>query len=97
MLRLPAFRFLVPKNAKEAARMLSDHGKDATPVAGGTDLYPNMKRRQMEPKVLVSLRALPGSTDIHANGGLTLGAMATLTEVAEHPAIMLRFESEVLE
>jgi 4-hydroxybenzoyl-CoA reductase subunit beta len=91
MLRLPPFRFFVPKSAKEAARMLSDHGKDAMPVAGGTDLYPNMKRRQMEPKVLVSLRGLPGATSIQANGGLTLGAMATLTAVSEHPTVSARW------
>ena len=30
-------------------------------VAGGTDLYPNMKRRQFEPKVLVGLRGHPGA------------------------------------
>jgi 4-hydroxybenzoyl-CoA reductase subunit beta len=91
VLRLPPFRFLVPKTAKEAARMLSDHGAQAMPVAGGTDLYPNMKRRQMEPKVLVSLRGLPGSTDIQANGGLTLGAMATLTAVQEDPGVSARW------
>ena len=58
MLRLPPFRFLLPKDAREAASMLADHGPEAMVVAGGTDLYPNMKRRQFEPKVLVSLRGL---------------------------------------
>ena len=27
-------------------------------VAGGTDLYPNMKRRQFTPPVLIGLRAI---------------------------------------
>lgn len=82
MLRLPPFRFLLPRTAREAASMLADHGPDAMVVAGGTDLYPNMKRRQFEPKVLVSLRALDGTRGLHANGGLALGAMATLSQVA---------------
>ena len=65
MLRLPPFRFLVPKTAREAATMLADHGSDAMVVAGGTDLYPNMKRRQFEPKVLVSLRGLAAVSYTH--------------------------------
>ncbi|HEX9494291.1 MAG TPA: FAD binding domain-containing protein, partial [Candidatus Limnocylindria bacterium] len=50
-------------------------------VAGGTDLYPNMKRRQFTPATLISLgRALPRG--IHNGKGLTIGAGATLTAVA---------------
>jgi 4-hydroxybenzoyl-CoA reductase subunit beta len=87
MLRLPEFRYLAAKSAAEAAAVLADHGPEAMPVAGGTDLYPNMKRRQMTPKVLVGLRGLPGAAAIEANGHLTLGAMATLTEVEHDAAI----------
>jgi 4-hydroxybenzoyl-CoA reductase subunit beta len=91
MLRLPPFRFLTPRTAREAAALLADHGSEAMAVAGGTDLYPNLKRRQFEPKVLVSLRALEGTRGIAANGGLTLGALATLTEVAEHAGVRERW------
>jgi 4-hydroxybenzoyl-CoA reductase subunit beta len=49
-------------------------------VSGGTDLYPNMKRRQFEPKVLVGLRALDGGREIAeaAGGGFEIGGLATL-------------------
>ena len=88
MMRLPPFRYLAPRTAREAARILADHGAEAMAVAGGTDLYPNMKRRQFEPKVAGRLaRPRRGARD-HANGGLRLGAMATLTEVAEHPGVL---------
>ena len=53
MLRLPAFRYLAAGSAAEAARILADQGPEAMAVAGGTDLYPNMKRRQFTPKLLV--------------------------------------------
>ena len=62
-------------------------------VAGGTDLYPNMKRRQFTPEVLVSLRRAL-SRDVRANGpatGLAIGAGATLTSVSAHPAIRERY------
>jgi 4-hydroxybenzoyl-CoA reductase subunit beta len=90
MLRLPPFRLIVPSTARQAARILAENGPEAMVVAGGTDLYPNMKRRQFEPKLLVSLRT-SGTAAIHANGALTLGAMATLTEVAEDPFVSARW------
>ena len=43
-----AFQYFAPRTAREAARMLADFGPDAMAVAGGTDLFPNMKRRQFD-------------------------------------------------
>ena len=91
MMRLPEFRYVAPKTAREAARILRDHGPEAMAVAGGTDLYPNMKRRQFEPSVLVGLRQLEGAATIRANGELRLGALATLTDIAEHAAVRQRW------
>ncbi len=62
-------------------------------VAGGTDLYPNMKRRQFAPEVLVSLRRAL-ARDIRANGpatGVAIGAGTTLSALASHPAIRERY------
>jgi 4-hydroxybenzoyl-CoA reductase subunit beta len=92
MMRLPPFRYLAPKSARESARMLADHApEDAMAVSGGTDLYPNMKRRQFEPKVLVGLRALEGNRGLSGNGekGITLGGLATLTSL-ETSELLLR-------
>jgi len=91
MMRLPAFRYVAPRTAREAARILRDDGPAAMAVAGGTDLYPNMKRRQFEPTALVGLRALPGMDAILANGGLRLGALATLADLAAHPMVRGRW------
>jgi 4-hydroxybenzoyl-CoA reductase subunit beta len=89
-MRLPPFRYLKPKTAREAARMLDDHAPDeAMAVSGGTDLYPNMKRRQFEPKVLVGLRALEGGREIAlgSDGGLEIGGLATL-QALERSALL---------
>jgi 4-hydroxybenzoyl-CoA reductase subunit beta len=58
-------------------------------VAGGTDLFPNMKRRQFEPKVLVGLRAIKDLRGVSgsAREGMTIGACTTLTTVALHPGV----------
>jgi len=47
MLRLPDFEYEEPDTIEEATRLLAEHGESAMPVAGGTDLFPKMKRRQM--------------------------------------------------
>ena len=60
MMRLPWFEHRAPKTVAEAARILAGEGPDALLIAGGTDLLPNMKRRQQAPKVLVSLRNVEG-------------------------------------
>jgi len=93
VLRLPPFAYRAPKTALDAARLLADHGPEAMALAGGTDLFPNMKRRQFEPTMLVGLRNLDEARGVEANGALRLGALATLTEVAEHPSIAARWPS----
>ena len=45
MLRLPRFNFYQPDSTLEAASILLAEGPEARVVAGGTDLWPNMKRR----------------------------------------------------
>src|SRR5207247_5816848 len=100
MLRLPRFRMIEPTTWTAAATLLREHGAAAsdvaggTPnvavmlVAGGTDLFPNMKRRQFTPQVLVSLGRVKGAREI-SNGatGLRIAAGATLTEIAAHPTV----------
>jgi len=92
MIRLPPFTYLAPRTLAEAARAMVEHGPDAMLVAGGTDLYPNMKRRQFEPKVVVGLRAIRELRGVRAaSSGWTIGAGTTLSEVATHPTIARDF------
>jgi 4-hydroxybenzoyl-CoA reductase subunit beta len=89
MLRLPPFDYLAPRTVAEAVAMLADRGPEAMIVAGGTDLYPNMKRRQFEPKALVGLRSIAALQRIEGSAevGLTIGAGMTLTQVSRRPEI----------
>jgi 4-hydroxybenzoyl-CoA reductase subunit beta len=91
VLRLPPFRYAAPGTARDAARLLADYGPEAMAVAGGTDLYPNMKRGQFRPSMLVGLRNVEEARGIGANGTLELGALATLAAVAEHPVVRHRW------
>jgi 4-hydroxybenzoyl-CoA reductase subunit beta len=86
MMRLPLFEFRAPKTVEEAARILDGEGANAMPLAGGTDLLPNMKRRQQAPKTLMSLRQIPSLHQMELrDSGSRLGACVTLSEVAGDP------------
>jgi 4-hydroxybenzoyl-CoA reductase subunit beta len=81
MMRLPWFDYRTPTSVAEAVEILAGEGPDAMIVAGGTDVLPNMKRRQQVPRTLVALRDV-GELRQSSNGdGLTLGAGLTLTDV----------------
>lgn len=90
MMRLPAFAYVAPRSLDEAAEVLARYGPgEATLVAGGTDLLPNMKRRQQQPRVVVGLR---GVRELRAigrgeDGWLRLGSMVTLARAASDPAL----------
>ena len=76
-MRLPWFEHRSPATVAEAARILAGEGPDAMLIAGGTDILPNMKRRQMAPKILVSTRKI---AELKKNGH-AIGAGTTLTEI----------------
>ncbi len=87
MMRLPKFEYRAPATLAEAARMLADGGPSAMILAGGTDLLPNMKRRQQMPAMLVSLRRVPETRALSlaragGAGASSLGAATTLHDLS---------------
>jgi len=93
MIRLPAFEYLAPRTVEDAVKYLGDRGADAMLVAGGTDLFPNMKRGQFEPKVLVGLRGIRELTGVSGDPrrGVIIGAGTTLSAVAAHTDVARRY------
>ncbi len=87
MMRLPWFKYRAPRTVDEAAHILAAEGKEAMLIAGGTDLLPNMKRRQQTPATLVSLRQVERLKRVFNGKGLTLGAGLTLSEVIDTPMV----------
>jgi 4-hydroxybenzoyl-CoA reductase subunit beta len=86
MLRLPKFTYLAPATVAEAIRLRTENLDSSMYVAGGTDVYPKMKRRQFQPAQLISIAAVVPNS-ISNGSGLTIGAGATLTEVSAHPKV----------
>ena len=90
MMRLPRFAYLPASTTAEAAQLLAEH-PDAQLLGGGTDLFPKMKRRQLEPRVLVGLRGVSELHGIQVNGGATIGAGTRLHELSSDPEIVRRY------
>ncbi len=78
-----------PTTLAEAVALLGAHGEAAAPLAGGTDLVPALKQGLLRARHLVSLSRITDHGEIAAtaNGGLVIGAFATLAEVARSPLV----------
>ncbi len=89
MMRLPKFTYRVPRTVADAVKMMGDAGPEGQFVAGGTDLYPNMKRRQQTPRTVISVLRLPALHEISgdAQSGIRIGAGVSLTDVCESELI----------
>jgi len=89
MMRLPKFDYRTPRTIAEAVKIVADAGPNGQFVAGGTDLYPNMKRRQQTPRTVISIMRLPELNQITREGksGIRIGASMTLTDIIDHPVI----------
>ena len=89
MMRLPKFDYRVPREIAEAVKIIAGSGPEGQFVAGGTDLYPNMKRRQQTPRTVISVMRLLELNQITGDGksGVRIGASVTLTDIVEHPLI----------
>ncbi len=104
MLRLHDYRYARPTRLDAALDLL--HGReDAMPIAGGTDLMPNMKHRLWTPRLLVGLKGVEEMRGVRLEDAagrpvpdadpaarfLSIGASATLTEVSRHPLVLRLF------
>lgn len=89
MLRLPQFNYHAPRLLAEALHIVADLGDDAMVVAGGTDVYPKMKRGQFTPRDLVSMRSIREIRGIDPDhrDGLWIGAGETLRAIAANRAV----------
>jgi CO/xanthine dehydrogenase FAD-binding subunit len=87
--RLPRFDYLVPKILDEALKVLSEHKGSAKLLAGGTDLVPQLKRRETAtPKYVIDLKGIPGLDGISYDAeGLHIGPLATISSIAQSPVV----------
>ncbi|WP_035254462.1 FAD binding domain-containing protein [Desulfatiglans anilini] len=93
--RLPPFDYLKPEGIEEALAFMQGNPVGTFRVyAGGTDVLPKIKRRtDPVPQTLIDLKGVMGLDYVTAekDGGLRIGALASINAVAESEAVKSRF------
>jgi len=89
VLRLPPIKLESPSTVQEAAKAIAKG--NARLVAGGTDLWPNMKRRHQKAEIVISLMSIPGLDTIDSSGtDIHIGGTATLANIIRDDKIRER-------
>ena len=87
---MPPFQYTEVQSVDEAVVLLSQPA--AVAMGGGTDLLPQVKDGVVPAERLVGLAAIPGMAAIaETTDGLTIGAAATIADVAAHPVVRRRY------
>jgi len=91
---LPRFQYHEPTSLAEACRMMAELGGGVRPIAGGTDLVVNMRRRTVAPEHVVSLGRIKELCAMDLSDRVfTIGACCTVSSLAESSAIASRFHA----
>ncbi len=91
--RLPKLTCFEPKTIDEAVEIKKEFGKDAVILAGGTDVLPLLKRRNIGARTLLNLKTIPelGQIESNANGKIKIGATTTLRDIIDSDLIVDAF------
>ena len=80
--------YLLPGSLPEALDMLDHFKGRARIIAGGTDVIPELRRRDLQVQALVDISRLPGLNAIEKDGRhIILGGLVTHGQVASSPLI----------
>jgi carbon-monoxide dehydrogenase medium subunit len=88
-MRIPKFEYFQPSSIEEVCSLLYKYKEDAKVLAGGTDLFVKMKKKEIHPRVLVSLKGIPNLDKIEWDdgGGLRIGPLVTHAAIVNHPMV----------
>jgi xanthine dehydrogenase YagS FAD-binding subunit len=88
------FKIAEPRTADEVAALLAETTETAALMAGGTDLLDELKSGVATAGLVVDLRKVAGLGGIAAeNGGLRIGAMTRVVELAEDAVVARDYPS----
>jgi xanthine dehydrogenase YagS FAD-binding subunit len=89
---MKSFEYVRARSVPEAAALLGTERDAAKILAGGTDLLGEMKDYLVTPARLVNIKTIPNLGKIeHTDKGTTLGALVTLTRIAEDKEMQKRY------
>lgn len=92
--KLKPFDYFEPTDINEAVGILNKYGNKAKIIAGGLDLIPRMRRREINPEYLVCIQNIRGRDYINekVSEGLRIGALTNLRSVEVSPVIQNNYQ-----
>lgn len=92
---LPDFDYYAPESEAEACQLLTQHMDGAKILCGGSDLMAKMKHGLAAPKVLVSIKKLPGIRKVEyvPNSGVVIGAASSHNDLVFSEVINEKYPS----
>jgi CO/xanthine dehydrogenase FAD-binding subunit len=86
---LQAFDYAAAQSIDEAVSLLAQHGDQARPLAGGTDIIVAVREGRRQVAMLVDIKGIPEVNQLSydAAQGLTIGAAVPCYRIYEHQAI----------
>lgn len=87
------FEYLKPDSIKETISILSQYGKKAQILNGGTDLIVEMRDKIIQPEYVIDIKAIPQLNKItySEQDGLHIGATVTLNEISNSKVVQTRY------
>lgn len=90
---LREFSYFDPSRVEEAVSILGELGRKVVILAGGTDLFNQMKVRQVIPEFVLSLKKIRELDYIRKSKGLEIGPLTTITAMRESDLIKREYPS----
>ena len=85
---MKTFEYVAPNSLAEAVSLLESAGPLAHPLAGGTDILPQMRYFRVHPTLVVDVKRIPELRRLgFAGDGLHIGAAVSLADIAAHPDV----------
>jgi carbon-monoxide dehydrogenase medium subunit len=93
-MRIPKFEYFCPSSIEEGCSLLYKHRTEAKILAGGTDLFVKMKKKEILPKAVISLKGIQKLDRIEWNDreGLRIGPLVTHEALLSHPIVREKFD-----
>lgn len=92
---IPIKNYFLPKTLREALDILAEYSGRAFVVAGGTDVIPQLRRRELDTEALVDITLLPELKPIEESGGrIRLGGLVTHATITS--SLLLKEKAKLL-
>ncbi len=90
---MEAFAYAAPSTVAEAVRLLAAANGSARPLAGGTDLIPQLQEGRRRAGLVVDVKRIPELAELRwdPTSGLSIGAAVPLVDVARSPRVRRHF------